>query len=598
MKGARELMKGAREIVRSATLALLVAAFIAAPVQAEPAFSPPHTLLTGWVGTPRIAVDSQGSATVIALESTGTAEGTLIHAFRMSPAGLPQPAHILAAIPPVSPLGRCICLQIAIDPFDRAVVTWQTVVDGERRIAAVLIASNGEPQPAKIVSPLGADASHPRVVANDEGVFALAWEVSGEEGRIEASLIGADGTFAEPHLINEPADGGAYPYLAAAPDGSFRVAWEQQARIRTTRLDEEGNPGTIQPVSPEGETAFLSGIVVDSEGRTTISWWHAAGAYEAKVVRLGADGSPGTIWTLQPPGQNVGSPEIAIDGQDRVTAVWEVFESGIFAVRLGADGVPEDPHRVSPEGHLAGGPQLAAAPDGRVVVGWAHPARFAIPEEACGVTELEPEDDVIRAAFLGSDGTLNGVYDVSAHGEEAVGPWVALDPLGLPQFAWETYDGTYFCEEVSGRVQFSHGFETQAPSGESPVAPPAPAPQDVSPTLLLAKRGVAERGRVRLKASCAGQSAGVCAGSIRLLSSKAALLPAGARSSTQRKQTLPLAAGRYNVAEGSAVTLELSIPKATRRLIAARNPSRLTAIVTGHGLPVKKVLIRVVGPKP
>jgi hypothetical protein len=579
-------------------LGLLVAAFTAGPAQAEVAFTPPQTLFSGAVGSPRMAVDSQGHATLVALDAAGDEGGTMVQVVRIGSIGLPEPIHTLEEVPYEPPIGRCICPRVAVDPSGRAIVTWQTVVEGERRAMAALIDPNGEPQAPKLLSPEGVDAANPRVTANGKGFFALAWQVDGAEGRIEAALVEPDGTFDEPHALNEPGDEGAYPYLASGPDGAFHLAWEQGGRIQATVLDEEGDAGAIQPVSPDGETAFLSGIVVDSNERTTIAWWRPNGAYEAKAVRLDASGAPGTIWTLNPSSQNVGSPSIAVDGQDRVTAVWEDFQSHVTAIRLGADGVPGEPHQISPEGHLAGTPQLAAAPDGRGVVAWSHPARFAIPEEACGVTKLEPEDDVVRAALLGSDGALDRVYDVSAHGEEAVGAEVAFDSLGLPWLAWETYDGTYFCEDVSGRILVSHGFEPQDAPGQGSTSPPTPQPRNAPPVLSLSKRGMADGGRVRIKVRCSGQSGGFCLGSLRLLTPAAALLPSAASPSTRRSAALTLAGGRYRVAEGSAATLKLSIPRTARRLIAARKPRRLVSVVRGHGLPAMKVLIRVIGSNP
>lgn len=588
-------MRGAREIVRGAILALLAAAFFAAPAQAELEFSPPQTLASGAVGSQQMAVDAQGRATLVFLDATNSAEGMLVRVVRVSPNGLPGPIHTLEAIPPDPPLGRCICPRIAVDPSGRAVATWQTVVEDDRRVAAALIDSSGEPEPPRLLSPPGVAAANPRVEANEAGIFAVAWQVNNVEGRIEAALVSPEGVFGEAHALNVPGERGAFPYLAAGPEGDFHVAWEQEERINATVLDEEGNADPAEPVSPEGETAFLSGIVVDSMGRTTIAWWHPDGAYEAKAVRLDADGVPGSVRTLQPPDQNVGSPEIAIDGQDRVTAAWETFSSRIYAVRLGADGVPGESQPISPEGHSAGGPQIAAAPDGRVIITWDHPAQVFIPEESCGVTELDPEDDVVRAAMLDSAGTVDRLYDVSAHGEEALGMSVAFDQLGLPLVAWESYDGTYFCEDVSGRIQFSHGFESQEQPGGGSDDPLPPGPGSRPPLLTLGKRAVAQGGRVRIKVRCSGSPEGTCFGSLRL--STLANLPGHAPGSTRKRRMHPVARGRYAVAAGEEAILELPLSKTAKRFIAARKPGRIASIASSGNVPPTKVLIRVIGPK-
>ncbi|HEY5943597.1 MAG TPA: hypothetical protein VIT89_12155 [Solirubrobacterales bacterium] len=577
----------------------VAAACAAVPAQAEVKFSPPQTLFSGIAGSQEVAVDAQGRATVVALKAPPDEDGTLVQVMRLSPSGLPGTVFTLEEVPHDPPLGQCVCPELALDPSGRAVVAWQTATEEGRRVMAAFIDADGVPQPPRALSPGGESAARPSVDATPEGSFAVAWHVGGVGERVEAALLDSDGNVGESRSLTEPGEGGSYPMVAAGPEGTFHVAWNGgDNRVSTTVLDEEGFPEAIQSVSPEGVPATLSGIVIDSKGRTTIAWWHGSGLYEAKAVRLDADGTPGSVWTLQPGDQNVSGARIAVDGQDRVTAVWEDFQERIFAVRLGADGVPEAVHQISPENHLAGSPQLAAAPDGRVVVAWNHPVRFYIPEESCGVTTLEPEDDVVRAALIGSGGQLERVYDVSAYGEEAAGVQLALDPLGLPWVVWETFDGTYFCDEVGGRVLISHGFEQKDPPVEESTAPPATESPKPPPALQLAKRGVAREGRVRIRAKCSGESGQACLGSIRIISPASALLPGNARPSTRRKGTLRLARGRYRIAEGETATIELLISRFAKQLLAARSAIWVTSKAKGRGLPASTVLIRVIGSTP
>lgn len=539
-------------------------------------------------------MDPQGRVTVVALNVAPDGSDTVVQVVQLSSSGMPGPIHTFEEVPH-DPNGQCICPELAVDPSGRAVVTWQTVSEEDHRIAAAWISAEGVPHTPILLSPEGEDAARPSVAAGG-GSFAVVWHV-GAEARVEAALIDSDGNAGEARQISKPGEKANFPRVAGGPEGVFHVAWsDDENGVSTTALDEEGGPVSIERVSPAGEQANPSGIVVDSKGRTTIAWGRESGLWETKAVRLGADGTPGTVWTLQPPDQNVVGAKIAVDGQDRVTAVWEDFKERVSAVRLDADGIPEAVHQLSPEGHHAGGPQVAAAPDGRVAVVWNHPGRFFIPEESCGVTHLEPEDDVVRVALIGADGQLAEVHDVSAYGEEAAGAKVALDPLGLPWVVWETYDGTYFCEEATGRVLIGHGFEPQVPPVEMPAAlPPAAETLPAPAQLRLARRGIARDGRIRIKASCSAASGRACSGAIRLIAPALAFSAKGALLRPGRGATLALARGQYRIEPGQTAMLELSIPSSTKRLISAKDPERIPARVQGRGLPARTVLIRVVG---
>ncbi|HET8955676.1 MAG TPA: hypothetical protein VFN18_08465 [Solirubrobacterales bacterium] len=547
------------------------------PAHAEIAFTPPEALFSNATGGPEIAVDGQGLATVVALEPASEGPGTLVQVVRTGSTGLPGTAHTLEEVPP----GQCVCPKLAAAPTGEVLVIWHTTVEGVTRVAGSIIGADGVPQPRQLLSPPEVDGIQAGVAAGSEGSFAVAWKVSGDEGGIEAVLIGAEGNIGDVHPVSEVA--GRQPQVAAGPDGAFRVAWNDRDGISTAPLDDEGAPGAVQPVSPDGSASNLSGIVVDSNGVATIAWGRSD-LSDARAVRLDAGGTLGEVLTLQPPDENVTGPKIAIDGQDRVTAAWQSFDSRVFALRLAADGTPGTVHQISPEGRRAGSPQIAAAPDGRVVVAWHHPVVFSTPEESCGVTELDYEDDVVRAAVIGSDGVPLGAHDVSLHGEEAVGTRLALDPLGLPWIAWESLDGGYFCEVPMGRIQFSHASEPPPLSGEGPIAPPVGAgPPPPAPTLRLAKRGFARDGVIRIRARCNGPAGGTCAGPIRL-----------ATSAPER----PLARGRYRLAAGTARTLTFSIVRGLRRSLFNGGPDWISASASGKELTAKSVRIRVRGVTP
>jgi len=337
------------------------------------------------------------------------------------------------------------------------------------------------------------------------------------------------------------------PNVAAEPGGTFFATWSGSEGIDATELDSGGGAVEVGTVSPPGDAAGVSDVVVDSKGRPTISWWNGSGAYEAKAVRLDAEGNPETVRNLSPPGQEVFDARLAVDGQDRVTAAWQSFGEHIYSVRLDADGVPGPVANLTGEDHFGGEPQVAAAPDGRVFVAWGWPPPVFIPGSCVG-PEWKYEDDVIRMALIGAGGQVENTYDASPHGEWAVTSKMALDPMGLPWVSWWTTDGTLYCPDVNTRAQASHAVEVKPPVDETPdPTPPVPDPPAAAVTLRLAKRAVAKDSRVLVRAKCQGTSSRQCSGAFQLVVRTASLRPKDTARRPRRIGTLPLARGRYRM---------------------------------------------------
>lgn len=590
-------MKRGGAILIWVAVALAASTVITARAQAEVGFTAPQVLDSSEAARPKIAVDSQGRATVVWLDLVPETETVKVQAQQLSPTGLPGPIHTLAVVPKFPP--QCVCPEVAVDSSGRATVVWQMLGSEGRQIEAAQIEASGTVHPAQVLSPEGVEGWYGIPAANSKGEVMVVWETAGVEGRVEAVLLDATGAPGEAHPLSAAGEGRlAAP--AVSPDDRFHVAWTGKDGIKTTRLDAEGAPEEIHTVSPAGEAAGAADIGVDADGRVTVSWWRGSGAYEAKAVRLAGDGTPGPVWTLSPPGQDAYPPQLAVDPQGRTTVVWQSFEDEVFGVHIDEGGEPGPAQQLSPEGHLAAEPRVAAAPDGRAVVAWTHPSYPFAPEEECLDFEWEPADDVVRAAFLDADGQLDRTYDVSAFGQQSFGADLALDPSGLPWVTWESYDGTYFCPDWDTRVQISRAVTLQPePEGENegatpPQHPPAPAPLPEA-TLRLAKKGHVQDERIVVRARCRGAAGTVCSGTLRLKAAASHLRPQAAARARHKQAFLVLARGRYRVAGGKAKTLRIPVPPAARNLLAGVAPDWIPATARGRDLAPSSLLIRLPG---
>lgn len=589
-------MNRGRAIFAWVAVALIASAIGAGNAAAEISFTAPQALGSTEAASPQIAVDPQGRATVAWVELIPETETVRVQVQRLDPTGLPGPVHTLAVVAKVPP--QCVCPRVAVDGSGRATVVWQMLNSEGRTIEAAQIDASGEAGPAQALSPPEVEGWYAALAADPEGEVLVVWETSGPESRVESVLLDPAGVPGEVHPLSAPGEGRlAAP--AVSPAGRFHVAWTGKDGIKTTRLDSEGVPEEIHTVSPPGEAAGVADIVVDSQGRATLAWWRGAGVYEAKAVRLAADGTPGPVWTLSPPEQNTFQPELAIDSQGQVTAVWQTFEDQIFGVHIDAGSDPGAAQQLSPEGHLASEPRLAAAADGRVVVVWTHPSYPFTPEKECLPLEWEPEDDVVRAALLDPDGQLEEIYDVSPHEQQSFGANLALDPLGLPWVAWETYDGTYFCSDWDTRAQVSHALTQPSPEEKEGGGTPKPPVVDPDPppptTLKLAKKGLVRNGRIAVRAKCRGAAGTFCTGMLRLKAAASHLRPPGAVQARNEKASLLLARGRYRVPGGKAKTLTFPLSPSADGLLADAGPDWIPVTARGRDLIPSSLLIRLPG---
>ncbi len=548
---------------------------LAADARAEFSFTSPRTLRQGDVAEPQVAVDPQGQATVV-WEELGPEKQLWIQAERVNANGFPGPIQTLAKFQRKIP--DCPCPQVAVDPTGRATVVWQSFDGENHRIQAAQIDAAGTAGPVYTFSPPEYDAWDQRVAVDPEGRATIVWDLPSPSENVETVRFGVDGTPEGVQVLSETASGVTYPAVGVGPEGKATVVWAISEGLRTVQIDPGGTPGAIREISPSDTADGLPRVVVDRKGIPTIAWWRGLGNYEVRSVRLDSEGIPGTVQTLSPPGEGEGAlePKLAIDSQDRVTAVWQSFSERIYAVRLDQSGAPETVYPLSELDREAGTPQVAAAPDGRVIVVWSVPPPIFTPEPGC-VEELEfdPASDVVEAAFLGLDGKPEGVRNVSAFGEQSLVPEIGVSSLGLPTVVWESFDGTYFCEDTTTRIQVSQGLQAGEPGPEPTPPPPPPAPESKGILRLRTKATVKNR-RLYIHVGCVG--GGACAGHLKLVHSRVAI-----------------ARGRYQLAPGRHRTLVLPLTGFGKKLVAKGSGQLLRAIGRGSGVKKNVVWVRLRG---
>jgi hypothetical protein len=181
-------------------------------------------------------------------------------------------------------------------------------------------------------------------------------------------------------------------------------------------------------------------VAVDPEGEAVVVWEHYDGS---DWIIQAAARPPGGTWRapidLSVAGQNADEPRVALDANGDAVAVWERDD--------GTEEIVQAATR--PAGGTWGAPvDLSAAGES------AKEARVALDANGDAVAVWERDDgteEIVQAATRAAGGSWEAPIDLSAAGESAHDPHVAVDPAGDAIAVWRRNDGSDFIVETATR---------------------------------------------------------------------------------------------------------------------------------------------------
>jgi hypothetical protein len=251
-----------------------------------------------------------------------------------------------------------------------------------------------------------------------------------------AALLGAspamaDSGWGKPVAI---AGGGGGPAAVLTGGGDAAAVWEAQ---RDDRFVVEGAirvAGKWHFESTIARDAFEPSVASLGEGEA-VAVWAGAGVEVATAT-------PEKGWSKAPPiphSAGAFAPEVATDAVGEVTVVWRQPAPGGARIEIAtraAGGGWSAPRLLSRPGRVAYSPHLAVAPDGGAAVVWRRE---------------DGSKSIVQAAVRGGAGKWSAPVSLSAAGENAVTPAVAIDPAGEALATWQRFDGAHQIIEVSAR---------------------------------------------------------------------------------------------------------------------------------------------------
>jgi len=300
-----------------------------------------------------------------------------------------------------------------------------------------------------------------------------------------ALLVGATPSFA--------ADS---PDLAVAPNGNANFAWQRfdgaHIRVQERRRTPSGTLEDGQDLSALGQDAVEAQVAIAPDATAIFVWTRSNGTnFIVQARTRTSDGALGPVQNLSAPGQDASDPQVAVDPNGNASFVWRRSNgtNGIIQTRRRlANGTLEPTQGISSSGQHASEPQVAVAADGAATFVWTRSngtnrivqTRRRLASGSFGATQdlsavgqdagipqvaVEPDD---KATFIWTrsngtnriaqtrrrlaDGTLEATQDLSAAGQSASDPHLAVDSGGNASLVWTRPNGTFFIIQARRRL--------------------------------------------------------------------------------------------------------------------------------------------------
>ncbi len=320
--------------------------------------------------------------------------------------------------------------QVAVDADGDAVFVWVRSDGTNDRIQARARSAAGTLSAVQNVSAAGEDASSPQVAVDADGDAVFTWlRFDGTSDRIQARARSSAGALSAVQNLSAGGASGVQPHVAVDPDGDALFTWTRSDgahfRIQARARSAAGALSAVQNLSAAGQSAFASQVAVDPGGDAVITWHRPVGSDQrVQAVARSAAGVLSAVQTLSAPGQPSGDPQVAVDDDGNAVFTWVRFD--------GAN------NRIQARARSAGGALTAV----ETLSAPGQPAfspQVAVEGDGDAVftwVRRDGTNDLAQARARSAVGVLSGVQTLSASGRNAFGPQVDVDSDGDAVFTW------------------------------------------------------------------------------------------------------------------------------------------------------------------
>ncbi len=353
----------------------------------------------------------------------------------------------------ISPAGQNASTpRVAVDADGDAVFAWQRSDGTNSRIQTRALSAAGALSAVQTVSPAGENATQPGVAVDADGDAVLVWtRWDGSHYRVQARGRSAAGALSAVDTLSgagQNAFGFTGPQVAVDVDGDAVFIWERSdgtnTRVQARARSAAGTLSAVQTLSAAGGHGTNPELAVDADGDAVLAWAYServgAQGYHIQTRARTAAGALSPVQEISAAGQSGVRPHVGVDADGDAVITWLRFDSAltysVMARARTATGGLSAQQIVSPSGNSSAVPQVAVDADGDAVFAWAH---------------SDGTNQRAQARTRSAAGILGAVKNLSAAGQDATVPQVAIDAGGDAIVGWQRSDGT------SPRVQASVG---------------------------------------------------------------------------------------------------------------------------------------------
>ena len=349
-------------------------------------------------------------------------------------------------------------------------------------VLALPAGSAAEPTwlPSLVLSPVGQDSNLPQVASDRAGDVFVVWQrYNGVNEVVDSIHRPAGGAWAAPHEFSIVGQTLSGPQIAVNPAGDAVAVWTRWAGANTVvqaaRRPAGGDLSDAQDISVLAEDSGAPKVAVDPSGTATAIWEARSGSTSVvETSRQPAGGSWSAPEIVSAAGSEAEAPDLAVDAAGNATAVWERSAAGsnwiVQAASRPADGSWSAPQDLSTEAVLLV-PKVAVDRAGDAVAVWLRstwvvraserPAggSWGAPRSLSGGEASQPEvamgsardavavwarfdgaNQIVQARRRAARGGWRTQVDLSAKGQDARAPQVALDDAGSAVAVWVRFN--------------------------------------------------------------------------------------------------------------------------------------------------------------
>jgi hypothetical protein len=376
--------------------------------------------------------------------------------------------------------------KVAVDADGDAVFVWRHDVLNWR-ILARSRSKGGKFGPTLQVSQTRTtkDASLHDVAVDAEGDAVFVWQLGVHpNSRVYGRTLSAGGALG-PILTLSQFGTTHPPQVAVDADGDALFVWAQDRESVWARaLSNAGVLGQAQLIAASNKSVWHPDVALDADGDAMIAWAHFGDTNSDSGIRARSRSKRGVLGQIQtvqqPPPGPLHYPQVAMKADGDAVIAWLRFGGGPDCERFKPARLQA---RVKTEGGFGpirwiSGPEDECALAEAFGEGLSGAEAYRIAMHAAGNSAFtwQGEDGTnlrVRARNLSVPGVPGPIQTLSAAGQDAQNPQVAVDADGNAQFAWHRHDGTTW--RVQARTRSASGFlsrtENVSEAGQS-AGPP------------------------------------------------------------------------------------------------------------------------------